>query len=93
MTFDWSTFWWILALAWSLPWTSWALWRAARNYQKVWFVAVLIIQSLGILPIIYIFFFQKNKNAPKYRLLNRVLHPKKYGLLKTRKGNRKRKSR
>ncbi|HSX49087.1 MAG TPA: DUF5652 family protein [Candidatus Saccharimonadales bacterium] len=42
-----------------------ALWKAAKNHQKVWFVALLIVNSLGILPAIYILFFQKNLNKRK----------------------------
>ena len=36
-----------------------ALWRAGRNYQLYWFIALLIVNSLGILPGIYLLFFQK----------------------------------
>jgi len=52
----------LLAILWTLPWKGVALWKAARNYQKVWFVAMLILQTLGILEILYILFFQKDKN-------------------------------
>ena len=54
---------WILALLWSLPWKGVALWKAARNNQIGWYIAMLIIQTLGALEILYIFFFQKNKNT------------------------------
>lgn len=37
------------------------LWRAARNSRKGWFVALLIVNSAGILPIIYLLFFDKKK--------------------------------
>lgn len=54
--------WIILALAlWVLPWKGVALWRAARNAQKWWFIAILIVNSLAILDIIYIFYFSKKK--------------------------------
>lgn len=36
-----------------------ALWAAARNTQKVWFVSLLIVNSIGILPAIYLLFFSK----------------------------------
>lgn len=36
-----------------------ALWRSARNGQKGWFVALLILNTLGILPIVYLLLFQK----------------------------------
>lgn len=39
-----------------------ALWKAAKNNQKYWFAVLLVINSIGILPLIYIKFFQvKNK--------------------------------
>ncbi|WP_406657964.1 DUF5652 family protein [Methanolobus sp. ZRKC2] len=54
----------ILILAiWELFWKGIALWKAARKKQKYWFVAILIINSLGILPILYIFVFQKGKKG------------------------------
>jgi len=48
-------------LIWDLSWKGAALWRAARNGQIKWFVPILIFNTLGILPIVYIQFFQKNK--------------------------------
>ena len=35
------------------------LWKSARNGQRNWFIAILIINSIGILPILYMQFFQK----------------------------------
>lgn len=43
----------ILAV-WELIWKGLALWRAARLRQSVWFLAILIINTVGILPIIYL---------------------------------------
>ncbi len=34
-------------------------WKAARNNQLTWFIFILIINTAGILPLIYILFFQK----------------------------------
>ncbi len=42
-----------------------ALWRAARNNQSYWFVALLLVNSLGILPAIYLIFFAPKKHARK----------------------------
>ena len=36
-----------------------ALWKAARNSQLAWFVALLVFNTAGILEILYIFLFQK----------------------------------
>jgi len=55
----------LLAIVWTLPWKGVALWKAARNHQKVWFAAMLIIQTLGVLEILYIFFFQRDKNLKR----------------------------
>jgi len=44
----------LLAL-WTLPWKGYALWLAARNSHKWWFIALLVINTVAILEIIYIF--------------------------------------
>jgi len=56
-----STHQWIIILAaiWTIPWKGVALWRAARNRSIAWFVILLIVNTLGILEIIYIFAFSK----------------------------------
>jgi len=51
----------ILAAIWTLPWKGVALWRAARNDSKIWFIALLSINTLAILEILYIFVFSKKK--------------------------------
>lgn len=45
----------LLAILWTLPWKGWALWLSARNTHKWWFVVLLILNTLAILDIIYIF--------------------------------------
>ena len=40
---------------WGIFWKGWALWLAARQSHKKWFVAILLLNTLGILEIIYIF--------------------------------------
>ncbi len=51
----------ILITIWSLVWKGMALWRAARNNSKIWFVVLLIVNTLGILEILYLFVFGKEK--------------------------------
>lgn len=54
--------WIILAIAlWTLPWKGVALWRAAKNHHQKWFIALLVVNSLAILEIIYIFYFSEKK--------------------------------
>ncbi len=55
---------WIL-IAWILPWKGVALWKAARQSQVWWFAAMLVINTLAILEIFYIFIFSKRaKDVP-----------------------------
>ncbi len=50
-----------LLLIWSAVWKGLALWRAAREGSKPWFIAFLVLNTAGIVEIIYLFFFAKEK--------------------------------
>ncbi len=50
-----------LDLIWEIVWKGIALWRAGRNGHKGWFIAILILNTIGILPIVYIFRFSKKR--------------------------------
>jgi len=52
-----------LLILWTLPWKGVALWRASRNGHKKWFIALLVINTLAVLEIVYIFFFSKKKET------------------------------
>jgi hypothetical protein len=41
---------------WELAWKGLALWKAAKVGQKVFFVAILVINTIGILPIAYLIY-------------------------------------
>lgn len=45
----------LIAVLWVLPWKIYALWTASKNNHKIWFVILAIINTFGILEIIYIF--------------------------------------
>lgn len=45
----------LLLLAWSVVWKGLALWKAARRNEKGWFIALLVINILGLLEMLYIF--------------------------------------
>lgn len=64
----------ILLLPWLIPifiWESFlkgfALWKSGRNKQPIWFVCIFLFNTLGILPILYLFLFQKNGNTEKLK--------------------------
>lgn len=52
---------WLLpaVILWTLPWKGLALWKAARSNAQNWFIALLLLNTLAILDILYIFVFNK----------------------------------
>ena len=52
----------IVIALWSFIWKGLALWKAARNGSKGWFIVLLILNTLGILDILYIYVFSKGKS-------------------------------
>jgi hypothetical protein len=49
---------------WDVIWKVIAMWKSARNNQLAWFICIAIFNTIGILPILYILFFQKNSSPP-----------------------------
>ena len=45
----------LVLVAWSLVWKGLALWRAAKRGEKIWFIVFMLVNTLGILEIIYLF--------------------------------------
>ena len=50
-----------LILIWSLFWKGLALWHSAQRKDGWWFVALLLINTVGLLEIVYLFVFAKLK--------------------------------
>ncbi len=50
-----------LIMAWTIPWKGIALWRTAQNKHKKWFIVLLVVNTLAILEITYLFYFSKKK--------------------------------
>jgi len=57
-------------LIWSIFWKGLALWHSARNKQKYWFIFLLVINTVGILEIIFLVFFRKDRKS-KLNFLNK----------------------
>lgn len=57
-----------------------ALWRSARNGQLFWFIALLFLNTMSVLPIIYLLIFAKD-----------LLSSQKQKLPATKKSTRQRK--
>lgn len=50
---------------WSLLWKGIALWKAAKFDQRNWFIVLLIVNAVGILEIVYLFWFAKKRMTLK----------------------------
>jgi len=46
----------IVFVLWSIVWKGLALWRAAQRGEKIWFAVFLVVNTAGILEILYLFF-------------------------------------
>jgi uncharacterized membrane protein YiaA len=58
----------ILVAVWSLFWKILALWHAARANERGWFIAMLILNTAGVLEIIYLFAVAKVKTNDAFKL-------------------------
>jgi methionyl-tRNA synthetase len=45
----------VLLAIWTIPWKGYALWLCAKRNQPGWFIVLLILNTVGILEIFYIF--------------------------------------
>lgn len=53
----------IIGVIWTIAIKGYALWHAARNGQKEWFIALLVINTIGILEIVYLIWFRPNTST------------------------------
>lgn len=51
---------WLIGIAaiWIIVLKGFALWYAARSGQKWWFIAILLINTVGLLEIVYLIWFR-----------------------------------
>ncbi|MCW9054819.1 MAG: DUF5652 family protein [Candidatus Pacebacteria bacterium] len=55
----------LVLMVWTITWKGLALWKAARGSDKWWFIALLVINTAGILDILYYYFFSKRSRGEK----------------------------
>lgn len=53
----------LVFIVWVLAVKGYALWHAAKNEQKAWFVFLLIVNSAGILELVYLIWFRADKGV------------------------------
>lgn len=49
----------VIILVWIVVWKLLALWKSARNNHIVWFIILAVVNTVGILEILYIYVFSK----------------------------------
>ncbi|MDR1226920.1 MAG: DUF5652 family protein [Prevotellaceae bacterium] len=49
----------VLLVIWEMTWKAIAMWKSARRSQKTWFVCIVIFNTAGILPIVYLLLNRK----------------------------------
>jgi hypothetical protein len=66
----------MLIVLWELIWKGFGLWRAGRKNEPWWFFAIFILNTIGILPIIYLIISQDKKKKIE-RIVSKKKIPKK----------------
>ena len=56
-----------IIVLWTVFWKGLALWHSSRRDNRIWFVILLIISTLGIMEIVYLFFVIKLKPNELFR--------------------------
>ncbi len=46
----------IALVAWILPWKGFALWKASQKKHMWWFLIILVVNTMALLDILYIFY-------------------------------------
>lgn len=68
----------VLLSVWELVWKGFGLWHSAQNKQKGWFVALLLVNLAGLLPIIYLIWFKpKQKRETPLKASTKSVRKKK----------------
>ena len=55
----------LLAILWEGIWKLIAMWKAVKRDSVVWFIVLAIFNTLGILPILYIYVFSEMKRKKR----------------------------
>ncbi|MFA5750953.1 MAG: DUF5652 family protein [Candidatus Paceibacterota bacterium] len=64
-------------LIWTAFWKGFALWTAVKKDHKKWFVALIILNTFGVLEIIYLFWIAKKNLGDVKKVLARIFLPSK----------------
>lgn len=57
---------------WESVWKAIAMWKSARKGDLVWFICIFILNTAGILPILYIYLFSEKKESSKTEEIKKI---------------------
>lgn len=55
----------MVVAAWIVGIKGYALWHAARNEQKWWFIGLMLVNAVGIPELVYLLWFRTDRRAMK----------------------------
>jgi hypothetical protein len=58
----------LISLVWIVFWKILSMWKAARNNHKIWFVVLLLVNTIGLLEVLYYFVFSEIKSNNKDKI-------------------------
>lgn len=75
----------ITIIVWSVIWKLLALWKSARKTHVAWFIIIFLLNTIGILEILYIYIFSEircerkksKKKVPKRKKISKKKTSKK----------------
>lgn len=57
----------VMLIVWSFVWKGLALWHSAKRGQPYWFIVFLLVNTVGILEIIYLFAILKIRSNDLFK--------------------------
>ena len=78
----------LLVAFWSLIWKGFALWRAGQHKSVGWFIVLLIFNTAGILPILYLIFTKNPNKKEKKKPTSKTEEKKKVSAEKKTESNK-----
>ena len=54
----------VILIIWSLAWKGLSLWKASHQNNKTWFIILLLVNTIGILDIIYYYLIDRKEKQP-----------------------------
>ena len=57
----------LIFVLWSIVWKGLALWHSAKRGEAVWFIILLIVNTGGLLELVYLFLIKKIKLSELFK--------------------------